>query len=123
MRSKHQRGVGLSGLLMWAVILVVVALFGMKVVPAVIEYQKIVQNLKAMSSGGQLNGATVSDVRKAFERRADVDSISAITAADLEISKDGNDVVISFAYAKKIPLGGPVSLYIDFKGSNKGKGD
>lgn len=122
MLSKHQRGVGLSGLLMWAVILVVVALFGMKVVPAVIEYQKIVQNLKAMSSGGQLNGATVSDVRKAFERRADVDSISAITAADLEISKDGNDVVISFAYAKKIPLGGPVSLYIDFKGSSKGKG-
>lgn len=123
MLSKHQRGVSLSGLLMWAVILVVVAVFGMKVVPVVIEYQKIVQNLKAMSSGGQLNGATVSDVRKAFERRADVDSISAITAADLEISKEGNDVVISFAYAKKIPLGGPVSLYIDFKGSNKGKGD
>ncbi len=123
MLSKHQRGVSLSGLLMWAVILVVVAVFGMKVVPAVIEYQKIVQNLKAMSSGGQLNGATVSDVRKAFDRRADVDSISAITAADLEISKEGNDVVISFAYAKKIPLGGPVSLYIDFKGSNKGKGD
>jgi hypothetical protein len=123
MLSKHQRGVSLSGLLMWAVILVVVAMFGMKMVPAVIEYQKIVQNLKAMSSGGQLNGATVSDVRKAFDRRADVDSISAITAADLEISKEGNDVVISFAYAKKIPLGGPVSLYIDFKGSNKGKGD
>ncbi len=122
MLSKHQRGVSLSGLLMWAVILVVVAVFGMKVVPAVIEYQKIVQNLKAMSSGGQLNGATVSDVRKAFDRRADVDSISAITAADLEISKDGNDVVISFSYAKKIPLAGPVSLYIDFKGSNKGKG-
>lgn len=122
MLSKHQRGVSLSGLLMWAVILVVVAVFGMKVVPAVIEYQKIVQNLKAMSSGGQLNGATVSDVRKAFDRRADVDSISAITAADLEISKDGNDVVISFAYAKKIPLAGPVSLYIDFKGSSKGKG-
>jgi len=123
MLSKHQRGVSLSGLLMWAVILVVVTVFGMKVVPVVIEYQKIVQNLKAMSSGGELNGATVSDVRKAFERRADVDSISAITAADLEISKEGNDVVISFAYAKKIPLGGPVSLYIDFKGSNKGKGD
>jgi len=122
MLSKHQRGVSLSGLLMWAVILVVVAVFGMKVVPTVIEYQKIVQNLKAMSSGGELNGATVSDVRKAFERRADVDSITAITAADLEISKEGNDVVISFAYAKKIPLGGPVSLYIDFKGSNKGKG-
>lgn len=123
MLKKHQRGVSLSGLLVWSFILVIGGILGMKVVPAVIEYYTIVKNIKAMTSAGQLNGATVGDVRKAFERRADVDNISAITAADLDISKEGNEVVISFAYAKKIPLGGPVSLYIDFQGGSKGKGD
>ncbi len=123
MLSKHQRGVSLSGLLMWSVIIVLVLIGGMKVVPPVIEYVSIVKSIKAMTADSQLAGATVGDIRKAFDKRAEVGYIDVIKGSDLDISKDGNDLVISFAYAKKIPLGGPVSLYIDFQGSSKGKGD
>ena len=118
---RHQRGVSLSGLLIVSFILVVVGIGGMKVIPAVIEYYTIQKNIKAITTGGQLNNATVSDVRKAFDNRANIDNISEITGADLDISKEGNDVVIKFSYAKKIPLAGPVSLYIDFSGSSAGK--
>jgi hypothetical protein len=41
-----------------------------------------------------------------------------VTGADLEISKDGGDTVISFAYTKKIPLFANVSLLIDFAASS-----
>ena len=40
-----------------------------------------------------------------------------MTGAELEIGKDGGEVVISFAYAKKIPLFANVSLLIDFAAS------
>lgn len=118
---RHQRGVSLSGLLIVSFILVIVGIGGMKVIPAVIEYYTIEKNIKAITAGGQLNNATVSDVRKAFDKRADIDNITAVTGADLDISKDGADVVIAFSYAKKIPLGGPVSLYIEFSGGSAGK--
>jgi len=121
MLHRHQRGIGLSGLLLWSFVLVIGGIFGMKVVPAGIEYYTILKNVKAMTADGQLNNATVIDIRKAFDRRASIDNISAIDSSDLDITKDGNNVVIAFAYSKKIALGGPVSLVIDFQGSTSGK--
>lgn len=96
-------------------LVMLVALLVMKVTPAVIEYFTIVKDAKAVAGTGE--GQTVSGVRAAFMKRAQVDDIEAITPADLEISKDGNQIVISFAYTKKLPLFGPVSLAIDFQGS------
>jgi hypothetical protein len=58
-------------------------------------------------------------VRKAFDRRAAVDDITAISPADLEITKDGNEIVISFAYEKRIPLFYNISVLIDFAGSSR----
>lgn len=112
---KYQRGVSLSGLLVWSVILVLVAGVGMKVVPSVIEYFKIVKDTKsAVAQVGK--DATVADVKKSFEKYADIDQLD-FTADQLDISKDGGNIVISFDYDKKIPLFGNVSLLINYKGS------
>ena len=42
-----QRGVALSGLLFWGIVLVLVSVLGMKVVPTYIEYYKILKDAKA----------------------------------------------------------------------------
>ena len=42
-------------------------------------------------------------------------------ADDLEITKDGIELVISFSYQKKIPLFSNVSLVFDFEGSSAKK--
>jgi hypothetical protein len=116
--KKRQLGVSLSGLLMSAVILAVIALLGMKVVPEYIEYFQIVKTLKAVSSDSKAQG-TVSEVRSAFERRATIDNITAIAPSDLDVTKDSGGLVISFAYERRIPLFSNVSLLLDFQGSNK----
>jgi hypothetical protein len=115
----RQRGVSLSGLLVAAVLLALVALLGMKVVPEVIEYFQIVKTVKAIKSDP---GATTSvvEVRKAFDRHADINNIKAITAQDLEVTKDGSEVVISFSYERRVHLFGNVSLLLDFEGSSAG---
>ena len=40
--------------------------------------------------------------------------IESIKADDLEITKEGNAIVISFAYRKEVPLFTNVGLYIDY---------
>ncbi len=69
-------------------------------------------------AGSEGRTGSVVDIRKAFDRRADIDGITVVTGADLDISKDGGDIVISFAYTKKIPLFANVSLLIDFAASS-----
>lgn len=115
--SKSQRGVSLSGLLMAAVIFGTLAVFAMKLAPDVIDYFKTMAAIKALSADGNLKAASPAEIRKAFERRAQIDQISAVTPQDIEVRKDGGDLVLSFAYTKRIPLFKRVSLVIDFEGS------
>lgn len=112
---KKQSGFTLGSLMLWGIVLVLVAVGAMKVVPTMIEYSKILKDAKAaVAQSG--SGATVADVKKAFERFAAVDSLDFPTD-QLDISKEGGQVVISFAYEKRIPLFANVSLLIEYKGS------
>src|SRR5438093_13265936 len=103
---------------MVAVCLVIflVGIGGVKIDPAYIEYFKV---KKAISGIAQTNSkGTVQDVRTAFDRRAAIDDIDVIAGRDLEITKEGNDIVISFAYPKRISLFGNVSVVFDFAASS-----
>jgi len=115
---KNQRGVALSGLLFWSVVLVLVAVLGMKVLPTYIEYTKILKDAKgAVSKAGP--DSTVTDVRRSFDRFAEIDMLD-FPSSQLDVSKDGGRIVIEFAYEKRIPLFWNVSLLIDYKGSTAG---
>jgi hypothetical protein len=116
---KRQRGMGFAGVLAVLVGIIFLAIIGMKMVPAYLEYFAIKQAVAAITQGGQLRNATVADVRKAFELRQAIDDFTAVGPKDLEITKDGNEVVISFAYEKRIPLFYNISILIDFAGSSQ----
>lgn len=114
---KQQRGLSLIGLILVSVVVIGVAVIGMKVAPSVIEYYTVMRHIKTVANSG---AATVTEARNAYDRQATVDETPSITGADLEISKDGNQLVISFEYAKKIHLAGNVSILIDYAGSTSG---
>jgi Tfp pilus assembly major pilin PilA len=116
---RNQRGFTLSGLVFWGIIIALIAVLGMKVAPEVIDYYKIKKIVASTALNS--NGKTVPEIRSIYGKYADVDQIQTIKPADLDISKDGNEVVISFAYEKRISLFGNVSLLIDFEGSSSGK--
>jgi len=116
---KRQRGVGLLGLILVGGLFVFAALLGMKVVPDVLGYFTVIKNVKATAHDPGLSGSSVSQIRSAYLKRSQVEGGSPVSSEDLEITKDGNEIVISFAYSKKIPLFSNVSLFIDFEGSSK----
>jgi hypothetical protein len=116
---KRQRGMGFAGVLVILVGIIFLAIIGMKMVPAYLEYFAIKKAVAAITQGGQLRNASVADVRRAFELRQAVDDFTSVGPKDLEITKDGSDIVISFAYERRIPLFYNISLLIDFAGSSK----
>ena len=112
---KHQRGVALSGLIFWGVVITLVAVLGMKVVPTTVEYYKILKDIKAtVAKVGP--DATVADVRKTFDNFANIDQLD-FPPEQLDVSKEKGKIVVSFDYDKRIPLFGNVSLVINYKGS------
>ena len=114
---RAQRGVTLIGLLFWAVLIGVVALIVMKVFPTLNEYWTI---QKAVNKVAQEGGTTVPEIRAAFERQRQIDySIDSITGKDLEITKENDRIVVSFAYDKEIVLIEPVYLLIKYSGSSQ----
>lgn len=116
MRNK-QRGVSFLVVFLIGVLLALVAVGAMKVAPAYMEFATVKKDINAVAANEGRN-ASVAAIRTAFDKRADIDDIKAVTGADLDITKDGGDVVISFAYTQKIPLFANVSLLIDFSASS-----
>ena len=116
---REQKGLALSGLLFWGFVIAMVAILGMKVAPEYITYYKIVKATKAVATSS--SGKTVAEIRTAFGKYMDVEHVSTITPEDLDISKEGNEIVIAFNYEKRIPLFANVSLMIDFQGSSSGR--
>ena len=117
-RSKNeQRGVSLVGLIVVLGVIGMFAVLGMKVVPTVIEYNSIKKAIVSAKAAG----STVHEIQKAFDRQAEVGYIDSIQGKDLDISKDGNEVEVSFTYEKRIPLFTPVSLVIDYSGTTANK--
>jgi hypothetical protein len=113
--AKRQRGLSIVGLIFVGGIVVVLLLIGARLVPAITEYiavERAVQKIKNEAN-------TVPEIRSAFERHAVIDDIKSITSRDLDITKDNDRIVISYAYSYQIQLLDNVRLVIDFSGTTR----
>jgi hypothetical protein len=110
--QNKQLGVTISGLIVWLVVLVVLALLAMKLIPSYMEFASARNAIQAIAR--ERNTATPAEVRRAFDARAQIDDITVIKGSDLDVTKQGNDVVIGFAYRKEVPLFANVGLVLDF---------
>ncbi|MBV2234160.1 MAG: DUF4845 domain-containing protein [Sterolibacterium sp.] len=113
-----QKGLTMTGLLFVGVGLVLAAVLGMKVVPAITEYYTTLDLVKATATDNALSGAGLAQVRSAYQRRMVVANIDSVGPDDLDISKEGGSIVITFAYEKKIHLFRNASLLLEFTGSS-----
>jgi hypothetical protein len=101
----HQRGLSFFGLVFIGVIAVGVFAVGGQSIPIFVEYtaaKKALEKAKVET--------TVPGVRAAFDRAAAIDDITSIKGSDLEVTKRGDKVVVSFKYSREIPLAGPAYL-------------
>ncbi len=112
-----RRGLTLIGLLAWAIIVGFVGYLLVRVVPTVTEFytiQGVVDRIAASPAN------TVAQIRTAFDKQRQIDAtIVSVQGKELDITKENERVVISFAYEKEIELFGPVFLLIKYAGRSK----
>ena len=101
-------------MLFFVVVVGVLFVIAMRVTPTFIEYRAVQSAIKKAHASAN----TIPEIQKAFDRSAAIDDITVMTGKDLNIEKVNDDLVISYAYTKKIPLFGPVSLSIDYAGNS-----
>ena len=119
-RIGAESGVSLSGLIVVLIVLGALALVVIKVTPAFFEYRAVKNSIvKAKAEAGSGN---VREIRQAFDRNAGINDVTAIAGRDLVITRIGGATEISFAYEKRIPLAGNVSLLFDFAGTTDPSG-
>ncbi len=116
MRNR-QLGLSLMGLIFGAVVLIFVLLLGMKTLPPYLEFFTAKKHITQIAQ--EQRAGTVGDVRKAWQLKTAIDDVPAVTDKDLEITKEGGEIVISFAYRKEVPLFANVGVYLDFAASSK----
>jgi Domain of unknown function (DUF4845) len=112
---RQQRGLSLVSLIFLGLIAVMLLTIGFKLVPPLIEYLAVDRAVQRIKN----EGSTVREIRAAFDRYATIEDIKSISSKDLDITKDTDGVVISFAYSYSVPLADKVRLVIDFSGSTR----
>ena len=110
----RQRGLSFLGVLVVGGLLAITGVIGAQIVPTAIEYQAI---LKAANKARE--GNSVAEVRSIFDKAAAVDNISSISGKDIDVTKEGDKIVVSFAYQREIHLAGPGYLTLKYSGRSK----
>ncbi|MDO8991321.1 MAG: DUF4845 domain-containing protein [Sideroxyarcus sp.] len=114
----RQRGISFVGFLLIAVGAVLVAVMGMKVVPAYVHSAQIAQILKTIADDPDMQGASIKEIKESYGKRANVNYITDITAEDIEIVKDDGQLTLSTNYTVVIPLVGNATLVLEFNPSS-----
>jgi Tfp pilus assembly major pilin PilA len=112
--KSRQGGISFVGLLFVVGVLACLAVLGAQAFPTVVEYQAALKAAQKASEGN-----TVAEVRQIFDKAASIDDIRSIEAKDLDISKDGDKVIVKFAYNKEIHMFGPAFLLLKYSGQSK----
>lgn len=114
---RAERGITLIGLLLWAILIGFVALMLVRALPTVNEFATIQRAVRKIAQEGP---TTVPEIRAAFEKQREVEySITSITGKDLQVTKENDEIVISFAYDKELEIISPVYLLIKYEGSSR----
>jgi sensor histidine kinase regulating citrate/malate metabolism len=112
--KSRQRGISFFTLVFILAVLGGVGAVVLQTLPSFLEYQA---TIKAVNKARE--GATVAEVRNIFDKAAQVDDITSITGKDLEVTKNGDQVVVAFSYQKEFHLVGPAWLLMKYSGQSR----
>ncbi len=112
--KRHQHGLTFMGLLVVGILLALAGVVFAQLVPTYIEFIAVQKAVDKASAG-----STVAEVRQIFDKAATIDDIRTISGKDLVVGKEGDRVVVSYAYTREVHLTGPAYLVMKYEGRSK----
>jgi hypothetical protein len=112
---KNHAGMSMFTVLFIVGVLACGAVLGAQVFPTAVEYQAILKAAQKAANAGN----SVAEVRSIFGKAAEIDDFKSVDAKDLEVIKEGDKMVVKFAYNKEIHMFGPAFLLLKYTGQTK----
>src|SRR4051812_38237901 len=115
---RTQKGLTITGLILVLFVIMFVALLGFKLFTPYVQYFTIQKAFRTMAQNPAVRSGTRRDAMAAWAPIATIENITTLSGDDIEITKQGNDVVVSASYSVRVPLFANISLLIDFNPSS-----
>lgn len=114
---QKQRGMTFMGLVLVIAGVVFVAVIGMKMIPAYLEFMSVKKAINIIETNPEFAQMTTKQVRETFDKTARIDNIQSITASELIVSQGSTGPIVTAEYQVVVPLMGNVSALMDFYAS------
>ena len=115
---QRQRGLTITGFIFVAVVVVVCVMVGARMLPAYIEAYTV-QKVMARTLQDTKEGFTLFQFRRDFDLKASADYIDSVHGSDIEVSKEGNELVATASWTRTLHMVGNVSLLLEFEATAK----
>jgi hypothetical protein len=117
MRARHrQTGLTIIGFLLVAAVVLAIAMIGFRVLPSYIEYFSVEKTLRQTLQNSR-DGVTLAEFRRDFDLKASADYIDSVRGSDVDLTREGTELVASASWTNTLHLIGNVSLLLEFEAS------
>jgi predicted lipid carrier protein YhbT len=113
MRNR-QRGATFIGMVVILLILGAGLYAAIRLVPVYLEYSKVVRSLEQVRDEQAANDTNSQMIRRALEKRWDIEDIESIGWREVEIRKTSDGFEVEAAYDAERPFAGNVYLLVRF---------
>jgi hypothetical protein len=113
-RRQRQRGLTVTGFIFVAAVAVIAVMIGARTIPAYIEWYTV-QKILGSTLQSSKEGFTPYQFRLDFDRRAAADYVDSVRGSDVEVTKDGNQLVATASWSRVLHLVGNASLLLEFE--------
>lgn len=110
----RQRGITVLGLLILLSFLGVFVYAAMRLTPVFLEYMNVAKGMENLKSEVG-SGANAASVRRTLEKHFDIDDVHSITAKDVDVTRDGQDLQVHIAYDAFTPFIANVGFVAHFE--------
>lgn len=111
----QQKGMTFIGLVLTIAAIVCVAVVGMKVTPAYIEFAGVKKIINKIGSEPNFNEMSKKEIQEMFTKGANIGYVTVIDATNLVIEKGDSGNVVTTEYQVTIPIVANASILLDFK--------
>ncbi len=116
--ENRQKGMTFIGLVLVIAAVICIALVGIKVTPAYIEFFSVKKIINKIASKPNFNEMNKKEIIEEFNHGADIGYVKVIKGSDLLIEKGETGNLVTAEYQVVVPIVANVSALLDFNATS-----
>jgi hypothetical protein len=104
----------MTGFLFTAIVAVAVVMIGFRMLPPYIEYFTV-KKVMGRTLDETRQPFSLAQFRRDFDLKASADYIDSVKGTDIDVAKEGNNLVATATWTRTLHLVGNVSLLLEFE--------